>query len=140
MANPEPQDLKENQHGHETTDAEVRPIVVYMAGLALLVFLSMLAMAWLLDVLQYSEESARGVPKGLTDTAQIPPMPRLQAYPADDLQRLRASEEEQLGTYGWVDEATGIMRIPIDRAMDILAENGLPARQATEQGGSEGAQ
>ena len=139
MANPEPQDLKENQHGHETTDAEVRPIVVYMAGLALLVFLSMLAMALLLDVLQFSEESARSVPRGLTDTAQIPPQPRLQAYPASDLQRLRVSEEEQLGTYGWVDESIGIMRIPIDRAMDILAEKGLPARQAIEQGGSEGA-
>lgn len=37
-----------------------------------------------------------------------------------------AKQDEMLGSYGWVDEKNGVVRIPIDRAMDLLAERGLP--------------
>lgn len=41
--------------------------------------------------------------------------------PSDDLQQLRARQLEQLGSYGWVDQAAGTVRIPIERAMDLVA-------------------
>lgn len=50
--------------------------------------------------------------------------PRLQTKPADDLARLRAGEDAVLGSYGWVDREHGVARIPIERAMDHLAEKG----------------
>jgi hypothetical protein len=40
------------------------------------------------------------------------------------MDELRARDQEALGTYGWVDPAHGVARIPVDRAIEILAEKG----------------
>jgi len=37
------------------------------------------------------------------------------------LQELRESEELRLGSYGWVDKENGVVHIPIDRAMELMA-------------------
>ena len=42
---------------------------------------------------------------------------------------LRAHEDELLDTYGWVDKNAGVVRIPIDEAMKLTLQRGLPARQ-----------
>jgi DNA-binding GntR family transcriptional regulator len=39
-----------------------------------------------------------------------------------------AAETAILHSYGWVDRDAGIVRIPIERAIEILAERGLPTR------------
>jgi hypothetical protein len=56
----------------------------------------------------------------------LPPEPRLQIAPWHDLAAQRAIEDNLLHTYGWADRPTGRARIPIDRAMEILAERGAP--------------
>ncbi len=38
------------------------------------------------------------------------------------LQELRAAEQKELQTYGWINRTDGVVRIPIDRAMQLLAE------------------
>jgi len=55
-----------------------------------------------------------------------PPAPRLQALPEVELAELRAQEEAILGSYAWVEKDRGVVRIPIDEAMQIVAERGLP--------------
>src|SRR3989442_10321148 len=66
----------------------------------------------------------------------LPPEPRLQGAPGhqispqDELRQTRAEAEAALSSYGWVDEKTGIARIPIDEAIKLLAERGLPARES----------
>lgn len=57
-----------------------------------------------------------------------PPTPRLQTQPFKDLYLLRQHETEQLTAYGWVDKGAGVVRLPIDRAMERLLEQGLPVR------------
>ena len=47
-----------------------------------------------------------------------------------NLQTFREHEDEKLTTYGWIDKNTGVVRIPIDRAKDLLLERGLPVRGA----------
>ena len=51
-----------------------------------------------------------------------PPQPLLQINPSTDLEQFRAHEEELLHTYGWIDRDKGIVRIPIDRAMELTAQ------------------
>jgi hypothetical protein len=51
-----------------------------------------------------------------------------EATPDDTLRQLRATEETALTTYGWVDRDNGIVHIPIDRAMDLILQRGLPTR------------
>jgi len=52
--------------------------------------------------------------------------PRLQIDPALDLARMRARDLRELSTSAWVDRKAGVFRIPIERAMQLLAERGLP--------------
>lgn len=58
----------------------------------------------------------------------LPPAPTLQAAPRDDLLALRAREDAELGSYAWIDRDKGLVRIPIERAMELVAERGLPSR------------
>jgi hypothetical protein len=54
------------------------------------------------------------------------PIPKLEDHPVDDLAAYRAKQERVTATYGWVDKPGGIVRIPIDEAMRLLLERGLP--------------
>ncbi len=56
----------------------------------------------------------------------MPPEPRLQESPRQDLKAMRKSEDWQLTHYSWVDKSKGIVAIPIERAIDILAQQGIP--------------
>ena len=56
------------------------------------------------------------------------PQPRLETDERGQIRQFRLSEEQRLHSYGWVDQNAGIVRIPIDRAMDLIAERGLPTR------------
>jgi hypothetical protein len=62
----------------------------------------------------------------------VPPGPRLQTDPQDDMKRFRAEEEKWLNTYHWIDKQKGIVHIPIEEAMKKLAmtgATGFPERQ-----------
>lgn len=61
--------------------------------------------------------------------AALPPEPRLEADPVGHYKAFRAKEDDLLTHYGWVDRPKGIVRIPIDRAMDLIAAKGLPSRE-----------
>ena len=54
-----------------------------------------------------------------------PPLPRLQIYPVKHWKDFQAAERERLATYGWMDRGTGAVHIPIDRAIDLIAERGV---------------
>lgn len=57
------------------------------------------------------------------------PQPNLQVD--DDRGQMTAlisRQTEQLDSYGWVNRSNGVIHIPIERAMDLLLERGLPAR------------
>lgn len=57
---------------------------------------------------------------------QLPPEPRLQADPHLDYLSMRQDAEWKLHHYGWVDKRMGTVAIPIDRAMDLIVQRGLP--------------
>jgi hypothetical protein len=57
---------------------------------------------------------------------RTPSGPRLEPDPLAPRRAARAREDAVLGSYGWVDPNAGVARIPIDRAMELLVERGLP--------------
>lgn len=57
-----------------------------------------------------------------------PPAPNLQVQPFKDVYALRATEADRLSSYGWVDKDGGITHIPIERAMELMVQHGLPLR------------
>ena len=107
---------------------------IYKFGIAL-AFLCVFAFGLLYGLYQYflsREGGALSKAQVNVDARQLPPMPRLQSAPISDLKDMRAAEDKLLSSYGWVDQAHGIVRIPVDRAIDLLAQRGLPARQQNE--------
>ena len=71
-------------------------------------------------------------PLAVSQGTRLPPEPRLQTNPREDLRDFRAKEDELLGSYGWVDQRGGIVRIPIGDAMKLTVQRGLPARTVKE--------
>ena len=58
------------------------------------------------------------------------PKPRLQRDDVEEMRDQLYSEEGRLQSYGWVDQDSGEARIPVARAMELIAERGLPVRSA----------
>ena len=62
---------------------------------------------------------------------RIPPSPRLEIHTVGRWRTFREAEEARLSSYGWMDKTTGAVHIPIERAMDLIAERGVgPLPQA----------
>lgn len=56
------------------------------------------------------------------------PAPQLEVNERTELNDIRLREANTLNTYDYVDKNAGTVRIPIERAMDLLAQRGLPVR------------
>jgi len=110
--------------GYERRDIVLRPVLTIGASIVVLALFAAGAMSWLLHTLEarQARESARASPLAGVYGPQEPPPPRLQVHPLDELRQLHMREDAQLGTYGWVDRPRGVVRLPIDRAMTLLAE------------------
>jgi hypothetical protein len=74
-------------------------------------------------------EDTRHVAPGYPQTAF--PSPKLEEDERGQLNGIRVEEEKTLYSYGWVDEKAGTVHIPIERAMDLLVQRGLPVRAQT---------
>jgi hypothetical protein len=119
---------------HEVRDVHVRPIVLSGVGLFALVIVSIGLMWWLFEALERQEEAVDTKPTGImAERPKEPPQPRLQTSPVPALRQILASENGLLSSYGWINEKTGTVRIPVQRAMELLAERGLPARVESRQ-------
>jgi hypothetical protein len=118
--------------GHETSDAQAGPIIRFLIFLAVLT----IATAGLMVVFHHylenreAKENPGRYPLAAGRERPLPPPPRLQTYPFDDVKELRRSEARYIHRYEWVDQNSGVVRIPIERAMDLIAERGLPHRTA----------
>jgi hypothetical protein len=77
-------------------------------------------------------EDTRHVDRGYPQTAF--PIPRLEENERDQLTGFLTDEEKTLYSYGWVDQKAGKMHIPIERAMDLLVQRGLPVRPQEANG------
>jgi hypothetical protein len=118
---------------HETSDVHIGGILgfafgLFMAGVAIYF------LVWLLFLFLEAREARRVMPEfplAVGQESRVPPEPRLQTNPRQDLRDLRSAEDAVLASYGWVDKNAGIARIPIGEAMRLTVERGLPARQET---------
>ena len=61
------------------------------------------------------------------------PAPELQTSPLSDLEKLQSAQLARIERYGWVDQSKGLLRIPIGRAMEIVASKGAAALEPLEQ-------
>jgi hypothetical protein len=133
--------------GYERSDIGAAKVLYFLLGLAvagLLVYFIVHGLYFYLDKRSEAEQAPVNplVTNAPTDTRRIPkdypqtafPDPRLEDDERGQLNRIRLKEEETLATYDWIDQTAGTVRIPIDRAMDLVAQHGLPVRAQAAAG------
>ena len=127
--------------GYERTDIGVRGVLYFLAGLAVFGALAYLAAAGVYSFLDKRSAAEQApvnplVTNAPADTRHISkdypqgafPNPKLEEDERGQLNGIRLNEEETLSTYDYIDKNAGTIRIPIDRAMDLIAQRGLPTR------------
>lgn len=116
--------------GHSGFDGELQIRPILKAGLWTIAVsaVSFVGMILLYRGLSQAEHRADPAASPIPEASvrQMPPEPRLQPAPERELATLRLEQKTLLGNYGWVDRPAGIARIPIDRAIDLVAQRGLP--------------
>jgi len=115
--------------GYETRDANIAGLLKFAASLAIILAIVSFGMLRLFDYFQKTQ-SLGPAATPFENARTIPPLPRLQVEPRKEIHDYWEGEQEILNSYGWVDKRNGVVRIPIDRAMRLVLERGLPARTA----------
>lgn len=116
---------------YEHTDASVSAIVKFLFWLAVTAVVVHLGMGLMYSVLidQAMETGERRYPLAAVQGERLPPAPRLQQFPVNELYEFRRGEREFLDGYGWMNRTEGVVHIPIEEAMRLTVERGmLPSR------------
>jgi hypothetical protein len=141
---------KPNGEGHdanpeisfERRDVNVFQITAFGIGLLMATLVAVFAMWALFAFLAHRADVLdKALPGTMANERQTtPPEPHLSGvefkdgkrvdpvYPRIELKELKDDEDAILNNYGWVDPASGTVRIPIDQAIDIVAKKGLPSK------------
>ncbi len=115
----------------EGTDISGPGVIAAGAALLIIIWIIVLLLHFVFNLLaNYRAAAGPPVPPLAAQLNSVPPTPRLQTAPHVDLQDLRAYEESQLHKYAWVDRQKGIVSIPIDRAMQLIASRGIQPQKA----------
>ena len=126
---------------YEHTDASVWPIVKFMAWLAAAAVIIHVGLGFVYQLMiQQAMELEQPYPMAAGQGDRLPPAPRLQQFPANELYQFRMGEQNLLDRYGWMNRETGVVHIPIDQAMRLTLERGVlqsttPDAAATQANG-----
>ncbi|HEY8668704.1 MAG TPA: hypothetical protein VIL86_18800 [Tepidisphaeraceae bacterium] len=123
---------------HEPTDVRIRPFIIFVSFFLLSAVVIHLLLWWMTGTYVSNEKLRDPERSPVAETLPAPPAPNLQpsimhnTSPYQDLAEMRQRDENRLRSYGWIDATAGVAHIPIDRAMDLVIERGLPAAPATQ--------
>ena len=130
----EPHNLDNVEVVHEESDVNVRAILGWGLGLIVVAVVVQLFLWWLVGFYQGQAQRAetRTYPLAAGQEDVQPPEPRLQTTPQQDMRALRDAQSARLRGYQWLNRETGVARIPIEDAMRVIVERGLPTREAAK--------
>ena len=117
--------------GHEEADINIRTVLMFAGGLAVIVIAAVILMGLVFRVL--SSRAAANDPQVsplALPSGQSPPGPNLLTNEPAALRKFEAEEASRLQGYGWVDQQGGVARVPIEEAKKLIVQRGLPVRAA----------
>ncbi len=130
----EPVKGPETPRRYESSEVSVKQLFGFAAGVVVLVLLGVLGSVLVFHV--FKEHTPMGPPASPFDDARkLPPDVRLQTAAPIDLQHYRDEQDKILNEYRWVDPKAGVVRIPVDRAMELLLQKGYPVRNGSASKG-----
>jgi hypothetical protein len=118
-------------NAHEKRDINVRIVIGFGAALVVAAIVIHLFVWLLFDFYGHLETPGypREFPLVQTSEVRLPPSPRLQDKPREDLKVFRKQEDDLLNSYTWVNQQTGAVRIPIAQAMNQVMQQGFPVAE-----------
>lgn len=119
---------------HETSDARARPLIWSGIVIFALVFVSFAFIAALLFIFGSSPAQTGNTLPANTELRLPASGPLLQQDADAEGDAYIVAETEKMESYGWVDEAAGQVRIPIERAMELTLERGITPPAPGAQG------
>lgn len=126
----EPPSEESIRAGHEVRDVNIRVLLWLGAAVAGMIVAVLLVLVWLVGGLEAMAKSADPELSPLAENAPLAAAPRLQDTPVRDYQEFRRQQEKALATYGWIDRKEGTVRLPIERAKELILKEGLPEAEA----------
>ena len=113
--------------GHEPNTLVVKGLVLFAVVLVAVGVVVEFSLGFVMNDFSREEKNLEALaPPLLSDKSATFPAPQLQQEPPVDLIKFKQTELDRLNGYGWVDQKAGIVHIPIDRAIEIVAKKGLP--------------
>ena len=140
ITNQQMPDQPMNEHGgFEREDLSPSGVIYFMVGLAVVVAVITVIVLGMYHFLNSYQEAHQPAVSPLVtapaDTRAVAPQdtqsfpqPRLEESERAQLRQFVEDQDRKLATYDWVDKDKGIVQIPIDHAMDLIVERGLPVR------------
>ena len=115
-------------------DVDTTAIVYFLIALAVGCLIVFVIVFEIYGFLERDVRSRDAAPLPIVAEAgrKTPPGPILRPSPPLDLKQFKESEMPRLTEYGWVDRPAGRVRIPVERAIDLVAERQLPSRPQPE--------
>ncbi|MGA3292340.1 MAG: hypothetical protein ABSE45_00005 [Candidatus Acidiferrales bacterium] len=122
--------------GYERRDTNIRGLIQFAFWMAVVLAVTLVGMKLTFNYFKKVQPlGATTSPMVSEGERVLPPRPRLQVQPHLELADYCAAQQQEVTTYAWVDRQSGVVRIPIDRAMELIIERGLPARSSAEAPG-----
>jgi hypothetical protein len=115
---------------YEHTDANVWMIVKFGIWLVVSAIVIHFGLGFMFSMLkeQAIKTQPNEYPLAASAEPRVPPAPRLQQFPRNDLYEFRTEQEQKLHSYGWVNKDAGTVHIPIEQAMQMVIQRGLASR------------
>jgi hypothetical protein len=122
VQNPTHPDNPNRRAGHELSDMKVKVILALAIAMFVGAGAMYLGLAGSFFYLKNRMTSTQShmIDASLLTQRELPPAPRLQRNPPAEFQTYREQQDQYLKSYGWIDRKSGVVRIPIERAMEIL--------------------
>jgi len=125
-----PPEHADNGSGHEKKEVNIKIIIETLIGLTISVAVACIVVWAVFYLFKAKSPDRISADSGLT---QYPPSPRIQVHPEEELKDLHTMEDRVLNGYRWVDPKTGVVHIPIEKAIDAVVTT-LPERPQKEGG------
>jgi hypothetical protein len=115
---------------YEHTDANVWMIVKFGIWLTVSAIIIHVGLGFMFSMLkqQATKTQVNEYPLASAAETRLPPAPRLQQFPRNEMYEFRLGQEEKLHSYGWVNKDAGTVHIPIEQAMQMVIQRGVQSR------------
>jgi hypothetical protein len=120
--------------GYETRDANAVGVSGFLAALGVVIVLVTLACWGFFGYYSAHLANASASVSPFVGTRQLPLGPQLQPTPREDWLKYRQNQEKSLETYEWVNRSAGTVRVPIEKAMELLVKKGVPVQAEPQSG------